>query len=58
MSQRIKWILLWSLVAAGLVLGFIGWFTDLYSETTGIVLMISLVIVHLVLRFYWGTRSK
>ena len=57
MSQKAKRIFLWALIITGLAFGMIGWLTGLYSDTIGTVILVSVVIIHMILRHLWGLRS-
>jgi uncharacterized membrane protein YfcA len=56
MSENAKLTVAFLVFAGGLILGLIGWMTDVYNSTTGTIIILTLLFISIALRILWRLR--
>ena len=56
MTENAKRAIVWLVFAAGLILGIIGWATDVYSSWTGTIIFLCFAFGTIALRILWGLK--
>jgi hypothetical protein len=56
MTGNAKRTIVWLVFALGLILGIIGWVTDVYSSWTGTIILLCFSFVTIALRILWGLK--
>ncbi len=57
MTDNAKRAIIWLVLAAGIILGILGWANYVYESMTGTIIFICFAFVHIALRILWGPKK-
>ena len=58
MSKNTQRAIVWLVFAAGIVLGLLGWATDVYSSMAGTIIFLCFFFVSIALKILWGLKKE
>jgi len=57
MTDNTKRAIIWLVLAAGIILGILGWMDYAYESMTGTIIFLCFAFIHIALRILWAPKK-